>query len=189
MFKPDEIEITKLLVFGTNNPSSEDYNEHIRPKTAAPASITYSMSDYMTHGGGIEHKRRLEQIYERVPEQHLKWLKEQLAFSHEISFKNRIKDLCNKFQPIISPLTKNPNKFAAKVRDTRNYYTHYNQSLKSKAAKQNELFRLSQILNFLLQSCLLTELGFTSELCQSLISKDGEYKYLISELEKANFDW
>lgn len=137
----------------------------------------------------IEHKRRLEQIYERVPEQHLEWLKEQLAFSHEISFKNRIKDLCNKFQPIISPLSKNPNKFAAKVRDTRNYYTHYNQSLKSKAAKQNELFRLSQILNFLLQSCLLTELGFTSELCQSLISKDGEYKYLISELEKANFDW
>ncbi|MBG1270807.1 Ig-like domain-containing protein [Nostoc sp. WHI] len=52
MFDYDEKEITKLLAFGTNNPSSTDYNEHIRPTTATPASITYSMSDYMTQGGG-----------------------------------------------------------------------------------------------------------------------------------------
>lgn len=52
MINYDEIEITKLLVFGTNNPSPDDYNEHIRPTTATPASITYSMSDYMTNGGG-----------------------------------------------------------------------------------------------------------------------------------------
>src|SRR5919199_1118948 len=49
----DPIEITKLLVFGTNNPSSPDYNEHIRPYGATPASIPpYSMIDYMTNGGG-----------------------------------------------------------------------------------------------------------------------------------------
>jgi VCBS repeat-containing protein len=48
----DPIEITKLYVFGTNNPSSNDYNEHIRAIGATPASITYSMSDYMTSGGG-----------------------------------------------------------------------------------------------------------------------------------------
>jgi VCBS repeat-containing protein len=48
----DPIEITKLLVFGTNSPSPDDYNEHIRPTNATPASITYNMSDYMTVGGG-----------------------------------------------------------------------------------------------------------------------------------------
>nr|NCQ97703.1 VWA domain-containing protein [Microcystis aeruginosa W11-03]NCR96178.1 VWA domain-containing protein [Microcystis aeruginosa W11-06] len=48
----DPIEITKLFVFGTNSPSPDDYNQHIRPTGATPASITYSMSDYMTGGGG-----------------------------------------------------------------------------------------------------------------------------------------
>jgi Ca2+-binding RTX toxin-like protein len=48
----DPIEITKLFVFGTNSPSPDDYNQHIRPTGATPASIPYSMSDYMTGGGG-----------------------------------------------------------------------------------------------------------------------------------------
>ena len=48
----DPIEITKLLVFGTNNPSPDDYNEHIRSASATPESITYNMLDYMTTGGG-----------------------------------------------------------------------------------------------------------------------------------------
>ncbi|MDJ0900225.1 MAG: Ig-like domain-containing protein [Xenococcus sp. MO_188.B8] len=48
----DPIEITRLLVFGTSNPSPDDYNAHIRPAGATPASITYNMLDYMTNGGG-----------------------------------------------------------------------------------------------------------------------------------------
>jgi len=48
----DPIGITKLLVFGTENPSISDYNEHIRPVDATPAIVTYSMSDYMETGGG-----------------------------------------------------------------------------------------------------------------------------------------
>jgi hypothetical protein len=48
----DPVEITKLFVFGTNSPSPDDYNQHIRPTGATPASITYSMSNYMTGGGG-----------------------------------------------------------------------------------------------------------------------------------------
>jgi Ca2+-binding RTX toxin-like protein len=48
----DPIEITKLFAFGTNSPSSDDYNKHIRPRGTAPASKSYIMSDYMTSGGG-----------------------------------------------------------------------------------------------------------------------------------------
>jgi Ca2+-binding RTX toxin-like protein len=55
----DPIEITKLLVFGTANPSSTDYNEHIRSgaveEVATPGkeiSISYNMNDYMTSGAG-----------------------------------------------------------------------------------------------------------------------------------------
>ena len=57
----DSTQITKLYVFGTDNPSS-DYNEHIRPRPDSVSnsydgppvspSITFSMSEYMTSGGG-----------------------------------------------------------------------------------------------------------------------------------------
>lgn len=39
-------------MFGTDNPSTTDYNTHIRPENAAPASISYSMLDYMENGSG-----------------------------------------------------------------------------------------------------------------------------------------
>ena len=48
----DPIQITKLFLFGTDNPSPSDYNQHIRPLDALPASITYDMNQYMTVGGG-----------------------------------------------------------------------------------------------------------------------------------------
>ncbi len=136
-----------------------------------------------------EHESKLKEIYNAVSENHIKWLKEKLAFSHEISFKNRIKDLSEKHKKTIDPLVKDRDKFSTKVGNTRNYYTHYDRSLTEKSAQENELFRLSQVLNFLLQSCILAELGFSSELRESLISKNGEYQYLIQELHRANFEW
>ena len=51
----DPIKITKLLVYGTDNPSTTDYNTHIRPAgpvAEAMRTISYNMFDYMTTGGG-----------------------------------------------------------------------------------------------------------------------------------------
>lgn len=48
----DAREITKLFVFGTNTPSSDDYNSHIRPAAATPAEKHFNMLDYLTSGGG-----------------------------------------------------------------------------------------------------------------------------------------
>ena len=137
----------------------------------------------------LQHQQKLKEIYHATPKKHVDWLKQKLAFSHEISFQNRIKYLTYKQKKTISPFVKDKDKFSTKVGNTRNYYTHYNQSLKKKAATDDELFRLSQVLNFLLQSCILTELGFSSELCASLIAKNAEYQYLIQELNRANFEW
>jgi Ca2+-binding RTX toxin-like protein len=61
----DPIEITKLYLFGTNNPSPSDYNQHIRPSGAIPASIVYDMNQYMTTGGGRFAYPSLFRIVER----------------------------------------------------------------------------------------------------------------------------
>jgi hypothetical protein len=53
----DPIEITRLYVFGTNTPSPDDYNQHIRPLEANPEGDgrvhkDYDMHEYMTNGAG-----------------------------------------------------------------------------------------------------------------------------------------
>ena len=48
----DEIEITRKFVFGTDKPSPDNYNDHIRGKDAKPASQDYDMDTYMNSGGG-----------------------------------------------------------------------------------------------------------------------------------------
>ncbi len=47
-----------------------------------------------------------------------------------------------------------------------------------------ELFRLCQKLEFLLQACFLSELGCTPEKCEQLISRNTEYQYLQSIMKQ-----
>jgi hypothetical protein len=44
--------INTLLVFGTEFPSTPNYNPHIRDENGTTDSIDYSLSDYMENGGG-----------------------------------------------------------------------------------------------------------------------------------------
>lgn len=137
----------------------------------------------------LKHEERLKEIYDCVPKKHLDWLKDKLNFSHELSLKERIEQLAYTYIKAINPLIKNQEAFATKIKNTRNYYTHYNQSLKNKIAQGEELFRLTQILSFLLQSCLLSELGCTPERCADLLSDNSEYQYTIEAVKRANFQW
>ena len=116
-------------------------------------------------------------------------MKDKLNFSHELSLKERIEQLSSTYIKVIQPLIKNKEAFASKIKNTRNYYSHYNHLLENKIAQGEELFRLNQILSFLLQSCLLSELGCSPERCADLLSDNGEYQYTIEAVKKANFQW
>jgi hypothetical protein len=48
----DAVEITRRLIFGTNDPLFYDYNAHIRPDDAKPDTQYYDMGTYLTSGGG-----------------------------------------------------------------------------------------------------------------------------------------
>lgn len=48
----DPIRLTKLLIFGTEDLSSVDYNDLIRPMGATPAAYHMDMQIYMEIGGG-----------------------------------------------------------------------------------------------------------------------------------------
>jgi hypothetical protein len=98
-------------------------------------------------------------------------LKEYLKYGNEFSLRKRLKEIFDKNQEILDGHIGNKKAFIEKVVDTRNYQTHHDEELKERAASGEDLYRLIQKLKLLLEICLLTELGFTSEKIKALFFK------------------
>ncbi|NEQ75823.1 MAG: hypothetical protein F6K23_23960 [Okeania sp. SIO2C9] len=123
-----------------------------------------------------EHEKRQKAVLDNVPDEYKKWLKEKLQFSNEPGLKKRLIDLFELMPEITNQLIKDKESFATKVKNARNYFTHYNESLKKKAPQPKELYLLIESLSFILQACLLKELGCTPDRCHQLLNRNDRYK-------------
>ncbi|MGL4503152.1 MAG: HEPN domain-containing protein [Planktothrix sp.] len=134
-----------------------------------------------------DHTKRIEEILENTPDLHKQWVKEKLHFSNEPTLKDRLKELVQENILVINSLLgfyKTPDKFIIKVKNTRNFLTHYNKSNENKAAKETELFWMTKILEFLLQACFLSELGCSLEKRAEIISSKSRYHWAVEEINK-----
>ncbi|MBW4558261.1 MAG: hypothetical protein KME59_20505 [Trichormus sp. ATA11-4-KO1] len=131
-----------------------------------------------------EHKTRLNNILAAIPIEYRDWLKEKLQFSHEPSLLERLKELLSLTSKTIEPLVIDSKDFTKKVKTIRNYLTHYNDPSQQKMYDGETLFRINQILDFMIKACLLQELGCSSELCEELICRSPEYKFLKELMSK-----
>lgn len=129
-----------------------------------------------------EHQTRINAILASAPSEYEEWLKEKLHFSNEPSLKERLNDLLLETKGALDPIITDSELFVKTVKNTRNYYTHWNKSLEKKAAKGEELFRLTQRLSFLVQTCLLIEIGFTPDRCATILGKNKEYQFIRSRV-------
>ena len=109
-------------------------------------------------------------LNDQCPEEHRKWLSEKLKYGNELSLRQRL-------QKIIEPLKefmedKNQrNKLIGIIVDTRNYLTHYDKSLKTRAASGDKLIHLYLKMEAIFQLCILQELGFTQTEIKSVLDK------------------
>jgi len=160
--------------------SKEMYAEHKFLNLVQAAELYHRLKKNNQVLSNNEHTDRLNSILNSIPEDHKKWLKQKLEFSNEPTLKERLADLLDSTKEVIIPLIDDPKNWIAKIKNTRNYYTHYNQSLKKKAAKGEELFWLTQELSFVLQTCLLIELGCSPERSAELVQKN-KYRQRVKE--------
>jgi len=138
------------------------------------------------YGGAYMPKEDYSEIYENlftaIPESldndHKESLKSRLKYGYEFSLRKRLRELLNKYKENFKDFVDitNNNTFISKVVDTRNYLTHHDKELKERAVEGEELYTITQKLKILLEICLLTELGFTSEEIRNLFSKNRRYK-------------
>lgn len=121
------------------------------------------------------HKARIKEILNHTVEEHKEWLKEQLNYSNEPRLRQRVKDLLDMLEDMVSTLIVDKDEFAKDVTNTRNYYTHYDPRLKAKAAQGIKLYGLTEKLSYLLQACFLVELGIPKQKCAELLIRNQGY--------------
>lgn len=126
------------------------------------------------------HKARIKEIIDAVPAEHKDWLSEKLRFSHEMSLSDRLKDILSLTKGTILPLIDDSDDFARKVKNIRNYLTHYSDKKQRKLYEGETLFRINQVLDFMIKHCLLNAIGCSHERCTELISCKENYRYLKS---------
>jgi hypothetical protein len=122
-----------------------------------------------------QHRRRIEEILEGVPENQRPWLKEKLRYSNEISLRKRLNILLTFCPEPLSSVLKDRRKFAHDVCVTRNYLTHYDLELEAEAIKGSALQEMTDKLTILLQCLFLEEIGVEDEplnnICTSLVKR------------------
>ncbi len=119
-----------------------------------------------------QHKKRLKNIIDSVSDEYKGWLKQKLPFSNEPTLKERIDELLrDNSNETINKLIKNFDSFSKLVKDSRNFYTHYDKSLEKKAARGEDLYYLTERMKLLLTSCLLNVIGFDNNLIQKLLGR------------------
>ena len=108
-----------------------------------------------------EFKEIVENMIQKCPENERSWFNQKLNYANELTLRNRVTKLIETFDEGISG--KEKSKLISSIVDTRNYLTHYDSSLESKAAKGKELQNLCITMGLLYQLHFLKLIGFRQE--------------------------
>lgn len=105
------------------------------------------------------------------PQKYTEWLNRWLQFGNEISYATRLRRIFNPIGHFFSG-NMNHEKLIRKIVDTRNYLTHYNNRLETRAAHGKELWILCAKMEAIFQLLLLKSLGFSDEEMSSIAKQN-----------------
>ncbi len=125
-------------------------------------------------------KELTENLIKQCPEKNQKWLSGRLEYGNELNLRKRIKNIIEPFNDIIGT-KKQRKKLITTIVDTRNYLTHYDESLESKAASGRDLWLLCLKMEAIFQLHLLQVLGFTPAEVQSVFDDSDELQKKLKE--------
>lgn len=123
-----------------------------------------------------EFRMRIEAIVKLAPSE-ADWLKARLEGANKLTLADRLRVLLEAKKGLIAGLIPDPDKFVAAVKDTRNYYTHYDEELRKKGrvADGIDLLKLSVRMRGLLEACFLSDLGAPEKAIMRAIQDNRTY--------------
>ncbi|TXJ22614.1 MAG: hypothetical protein E6Q24_20885 [Chitinophagaceae bacterium] len=138
-----------------------------------------------------EYKLMKEEIINSVDEVYKKWLNEKLMFANERSLHERLEDFVNELPSPICEMLCKPStvEFIRNIKNTRNYYTHYTETLKKKAFSGRQLHLLSGRLRIMLIVLILKEIGLDEKKIEEIIINKSTFLYnqIITHEDVSNY--
>ena len=122
-----------------------------------------------------EFEQLRNRIFENVPEDAKKWLEEKLKYANELSLRQRLRRMIKPFERFFGNKGEQDS-FISKVVNTRNYLTHYDDSLARQAADENDLWMLYRKLEALFQLHFLRLVGMENESIISIVRQNTALK-------------
>lgn len=159
-------------------------------------TLTQAIESYhrrMVSGSYIDNKR-FDELYlhflSNIPEEleidFKESIKDKLRYLNEFSLRKRLKQLFLKFGELFELIIGNQKVFINEVVDTRNYLTHYDKQLESKALREDQLFQCLEQLKALLQTIFLYEIGFSNNFIKTVLTTNRQYQY-VRNIKNHNF--
>ena len=129
-----------------------------------------------------EHKQRLKVILESAPSEYRGWLALILKYSNRKTLAQRLEDILARHASEAEKLNAKIEAFSDTFRDSRNYYTHYDEKLlqRGKVAVGLNLVRLATTVEALLQVCLLKEIGIQGKPIERILERNASINYVES---------
>lgn len=128
-----------------------------------------------------EYEILVKSIMQHCPVDKSEWLEGRLKHGNEINLGKRIKIIIEPFKEHIGN-TDVRSKIIYKIVTTRNYLTHYDESLKSEAVKGKDLFVLCMKMEAIFQLHFLKILGLTNEEISKVVENCYPLKKKLKEI-------
>ena len=168
--------ILPLFIDQFINESRFDANKFLNMAQAAESlhSILYNH----TRLPDDEYKKKLNEIVNSVPEEHKDFVKKKLSQANALILAERLQELVDKCPDDIKKKYFTDEKtFIKQVRDSRNYYTHYDKSGKKHILENRDLMLLTERIRLLIVCNILLHLKFSSDDLVKILDKQ-QYMFI-----------
>ena len=130
---------------------------------------------------GEDFRARIDLVKNSCPTDIQDWVWEKLQYANRLSFKSRIERLVEPFASWFGRNSSEREAFIRRIRDTRNYLTHYDAETTTKRAdRPDELFALYREMEALLQLHLLSLIGFDHSSIGLLVEKNARLRWKLN---------
>jgi hypothetical protein len=131
--------------------------------------------------GKEPYESLVSEVLKGCPEEHRDWLKGRLMHGNDINLGKRIKKIIEPFKDHLGT-SKERSKLLRKIVDTRNYLTHYSESLHDEAAKGRDLWILCLKMEVIFNLHFLKVIGFTDEEINGVVENCHPLKRKLKEI-------
>jgi len=128
-----------------------------------------------------DYDKRVSEIRALVPGSLGKWTEHKLG-SNAKPFQQRMREVYDAIAPVIGELAGSREVFLNDLRNSRNYYTHRDDSTVTTYANGADLYFLFEAVMTMLKACLLLEVGFSPARARDLFMNNQDFLWLRRQL-------